>query len=946
MNQPSSVHTSTTFDGDTGYRQKLIQGDTQFVDRLFPLFTSIFQKCKVSIWFTYLTIGFWGLQTLFISTWPMSRYWLESNSSAGFSKIYRYLNLIFLFVDTKDYAKGLYAKELVFIILNAISFVLVLTQLLYYNVHRRFINLLLGPIQLFDSITLIGIIPSSFAFGKLFLKGITSELEVLEVFAIVFAVINVIYEIVYHMMSLKLFSRTVALQNTPAMSFDPTISIYIMNTSALHAIVAFIISYFSDWAYLIILIVQIVAYAYYFSYSLNMVYLVIASNCVVSALMIACIIEDIYMIIAYASPKMPHGVPILFGIISFNVFVCVMFIVFKLKRKKISKLLKEYDHEQFEDINSYYDSLGILKNDKRTTMFLSVGFAEACPLFTDLSLFEYLLLREPSDQILIIMIQIINFFPGESRLLSRMTMMLMAKRSLTFEQRFLIYQVYKVKTLRQFSSSSDSQIKLNELKNMSRTIETITRSSLDNTNLKSSFFEALSIKAKRAHAIWREAMVDYPNNPKFCNEYCRYLVEAESNFPESLEIKNRENMIEMGKNYSFDFSFVSMVRVFPVYLKKEILDLKGNIKVKASNNRASSSSENSSNNSGSQGSGTFNSNDIDDEVLNSLGKATLSHYKPRLALHHALENKLPKPITCLIHALLIVVVIVIFFLLFLFFFNEVKLKDQTGSMAMLDAMSKARFYIAINDMEILLRYFVDRGNYSYYKPAIDSLNDNCDVNETMVNTSNDYLLQSAPNLKNAMIYFEDLIEEITILAITKGNVSSVAGSLMMEVHPIYTCADNGYPIYIVNDSISTMISIFFVEQAYILTKIHETIGNLLSTKQFCEMISNLRYFYWLAPQVFTDFCDFQIKEGDLLAKKFKIIMITVPLCTALVLFVPIIVLYIGIIRSLKKVTEILNSFDPKVRQDAKELMSVNIDNDDIKFSDINPSSNRSSLYIF
>ena len=280
------------------------------------------------------------------------------------------------------------------------------------------------------------------------------------------------------------------------------------------------------------------------------------------------------------------------------------------------------------------------------------------------------------------MIQIINFFPGESRLLSRMTMMLMAKRSLTFEQRFLIYQVYKVKTLRQFSSSSDSQIKLNELKNMSRTIETITRSSLDNTNLKSSFFEALSIKAKRAHAIWREAMVDYPNNPKFCNEYCRYLVEAESNFPESLEIKNRENMIEMGKNYSFDFSFVSMVRVFPVYLKKEILDLKGNIKVKASNNRASSSSENSSNNSGSQGSGTFNSNDIDDEVLNSLGKATLSHYKPRLALHHALENKLPKPITCLIHALLIVVVIVIFFLLFLFFFNEVKLKDQTGSMAM------------------------------------------------------------------------------------------------------------------------------------------------------------------------------------------------------------------------------------------------------------------------
>ncbi|EAY02213.1 Adenylate and Guanylate cyclase catalytic domain containing protein [Trichomonas vaginalis G3] len=921
--------------------QQLIQGKVGFLDALFPLFYHLFQNNTIPVLLYYLCATLWGLQTLFLGLWPFTKFW-ESNMTETETKIFKWLKAVCLFINHPYDTQQACIKEAVFFLLNVLSVICIIFNIHYYKTHRSFKKFLLLPLHPYLLIAFIGILPAGYNLGETYKKLIRNEVDAYLIVTIILGVFNVIYQLGFHYVSMNMYGKSVFITNMPFMAFDPLMNYIAAMVDTVIYLSTFILSYFADWACLIAIIANICFLCYLIPHLMNLLYVVHLSNMIIFAIFCSIICSNFMMFVAYFFPTMKHSICFIFLLAAYLFFSGISPIVLHFYRKYYIKKLSVTDESIISDRKEYFDSLKIKNSDKKALMLLTLGFKFACPLFTDFSLIEYLFDENTSTYLLSHLTQIVNFFPGETTMLNRMTGLLMSRRDLSIGARFLIYQIYKIKTIRQYSASSaESNSKLNELRNTSLQVEYITRSALESHDLKPGYYEELAKRSNRTNAIWQEALNEYPNNAKFYDEYSRYLVEAESNYPDAIYARHKSNMIEMGKNYSVDYCLRSMIRCFPVYIKNQIIDAKGNLlgkKFKKSKSETNFTSH-------SDGSDKEKTDELDDDVMESVGRSTISQYKTRIALHNALKNKLPKSITSLIPITIIVLLLICLMAIFIVIFSRSKIKKQTMSMELLDGISKTRFYIALNDMEILMRYSVDKGSYEKYETLMRQLAANCSSKDYLINAFKDFLYQSFFNLQSAISEYDGMMNDLADFANAGYDVYNISKNLIQTKHQLYTCY-GGYPIYIVNDTVSTMITILLAHQSYIVTRVNDNISDMFTLHQFCELIVNLRLFYMTVPQIFTDFCDFQIREGENLQKKFKFILYTLPVIVTLLAFIPILIIHYLINRSLREITQIIESFDTKTKTEAKELISVNTKNDEnVTLSEMSVTSNESGVLI-
>lgn len=897
------------------------------------MYYQMFQMNIIPLLLYYAIAALLGSQTLFLALWPYTKFW-KSNMTETDNQIYKWLKAILIFLKTPYDTKQGFVKEIVFTGLNIFSIIIVSLNLAYYRAHRNFQKFMLIPIQPYNLCALVGFLPSAYVIGEDYTKIVAGEADGYCIASLLLAIINIIYEFVFHIIAMYMFGKSVFITNMPFTAFDPLMNFLMVMISTIIMILTFIFTYFADWAYLVMAAVTIIIFIYLFHHTMHIFYITHLSNIILFAVTLTNICCSIFMFVAYFFPKMNHIIPYIFLLCCYGFFSFIGLVVFHFYRKKIIEQLSVSEDAMPEDRKQYFDSLKIKRSDKRALMYLTIGFKFACPLFTDFSLIEYLFDDNCSTYLLSHLAQIANFFPSESNIINRMLNSLMTRRNLKIGDRYLIYQIYKIKILRQYSASSaESTSKLNDLKNVSRQVELITRSALEAHELKPSYYEELAHRSKRANAIWKEALNEFPNNAKFCEEYSRYLIEAESDYPEAVYSKFRSNMIELGKNFSVDYSLRSMLQMFPVYIKKNLVDLNGNLLTKKRMKRGESVKsivdENSDNSRDNK------SEEIDDEVLENIAKTTFSQAKSRIALHNALKNKIPYSIHLLVPVTILILTI------FVVLFSQVKVKKQTLSMGLLDSISKTRFYLALNDMEILMRYAVDRGHYGKYQTLMLQLENNCSEHGKVLDVKEDYLYQSFFNLQNALNQYDIMMNDIADFAIEGYNVYNLSKNLIRTKHEIYTCY-GGFPVYILNETVSTIITVLMAHQSYIITRIKTNISDMFNLHQFCELITNLRTFYTVVPSIFQDFCNFQIDEGENLQKSFRYILYSVPVVVTILAFVPILSCHFLINKSLKEISEIIMSFDSKTKNEAKEPICYDASSEENQsFSEIKVGSNKS-----
>ena len=364
--------------------------------------------------------------------------------------------------------------------------------------------------------------------------------------------------------------------------------------------------------------------------------------------------------------------PLLVLIISYIGLVTLL----KIKTKQIIANLsdegKEFDLDKNEKFE-YFDSLKLSKIEK--LYYIQVGLHYHCPLFLDWSFAQYIIANDSNDTTLLYLITwMVSFFPTESNLFHCLITIGLKIKNPPYLIRAFFYQFQRMHIFRQSAASIDS---ISDLK-------AITFQTEKCINLISSFWEAASKKQDKisfslahelykhlykADAEWAELLDKYPNNSSFTSEYSRYLLDAKSSFLDAIIWHQKSLSIDKGKLLQNDKMFRCFLKMYPEYLKKHIVDTKGNILIKKKSQhkdpRESSSSVQVS--SAENTAGYATSSDSSESTINPVEASLfLPLYELRLSLERAVkatESPFVKK------ALIGSIIRFIFILLFLFSIN-------------------------------------------------------------------------------------------------------------------------------------------------------------------------------------------------------------------------------------------------------------------------------------
>ncbi|OHT09575.1 hypothetical protein TRFO_21546 [Tritrichomonas foetus] len=314
------------------------------------------------------------------------------------------------------------------------------------------------------------------------------------------------------------------------------------------------------------------------------------------------------------------------------------------QESKITELLSPGQERMSPDeINQYFDKV-TFSSYRSAQMFLHVGVSKLCPSLTNFSFMRYMVDNYMQTDILFSILQITAFFPCEQQFLSYLLTVVRQIPTIHFGQNFMIYQIQKIRIIRQSSVSLEVSSALEILKKMS--LDTISQvrgfwteilHSKSDISISSLYY--LGNITVRTNAAFMDAIDRFPNSQGLNDAYCTFLIEAKGDFSKAVHISHRLSMIEQGKQFVTDLAFLNFINVFPEYLKQKVLTVHGNRAMTDMSSMESSSTDRSFD---------WSSDSIDMDLLNKKCEdiivGMIDHGKLRLSLQHAMRFFTPTPL--------------------------------------------------------------------------------------------------------------------------------------------------------------------------------------------------------------------------------------------------------------------------------------------------------------
>lgn len=899
------------------------------IDANFPLFMSVFQDAKIPILFVYPFLMMFFFQVLIVSIWPWSVYWEKWEDNGVMTKI----RTILFYIPLP--AKPLYYMILsasVFV-LNLISLLLIRFQLLYYRFQRKFIKFLNYPIRFFfDTILVATLAPCIVGTDETFLRIAHSDKDPLTIVSFVLFILSIIYESYSFIMVQDFASKSISINVSPMLNFDPTIMIRTLTAMLATLLPYFVMLLFETWAPLFPIIIQVIIYVWLLIYMIqHMPFVDPMTQALSIGWFMGCITGDIIMVIANFVPNMHYLIPIIGTFGSFMFFVIVGMIFIFLYVNGIIKKLNE-NISELNQATIYYDSLGLNKNESKALLYLRIAFQNYSPCFYNLTLLQYIMERYDSETSLATCLHLMIFFPKETRIQDKLERMLMKKRSLSYLTRFLLFQIDAIKSLRQYSTNNTIKLKTLELKNMNRQCEMMARSALDTDNLNANYFETLATKTHQARALWKESLISCPNNSKFCEEYARYLIECECDFAEGIKIKNRQNFIEMGHDFSIDYSFRSLVEAFPKYLTEQIVDFNGGfIKNKEASNKKETESTSH---------GTNHDGELDDDIEDIVGRKYISHSRLRLALSKMLDSKIPKPIKAIIPVSFLILVYIASVFTIGIQITVSRNAHFIETMDNINMVSEASFFSALSNCIIVLQYLLEKGEFAKYKEEMDKISSKNEVH--LINFEQPLLHQllNFTNLSASSI--DDYINILTQQGLEGHNIFEWS-AVFVEPHSyMIVCMTGGRPVKNLSVSFATMISQLISNQRWFA--MHNSVGDTMKFAEACEITTNFEQYFLSSQRLIANISTNQQNEGKIVKKRFDILAIVGPLATFIVVFIPLFTIHFLSLKAENKIIKLINSFSATQKSEAQNRIMLNQNDDDMKIGD-NIGKTRTRIYL-
>ncbi|OHS96426.1 Adenylate and Guanylate cyclase catalytic domain containing protein [Tritrichomonas foetus] len=740
MNAPSSKESSamsrSTSRQSISTRNDIIQGSATLLDKTFPLFDEILKNSHIPNFLYMIMLFLEVLQFFGVSFWPGFEYTRNYDDICG--KIIKIFLQIAFLSDLKRDLSSYLMSFIICIILCFLLVIVVIIQFAFYAQNRRFIGWTLYATRfLLEFVPQIITLPMANFLGSMFVTIVEDnslEVDIYFVFTLIFwAVIVFIFYLMCYFSSVSPY-----IASTPIACWSGSYMFIMFMSLSIFTILSYVFQIFARWIDILLVAARIAVSIYLILRATYLPFVRVSSNVLVTSIFVTCTALDIVTIVETAGITLNYYVHIavLFGVMTISLIV-VHFIQKKswskvyhslaascLEKIEIDTEKPDIQNLQANQINFLQDqarkqlllSYGLDRNFRKLQYYIRVGIAQRSDLFLDWSLLKFGAEFYDSTEMYCLIVQILSYFPSESRLLNFFFSQAVSKVGLSLHERFLLYEVHRVMGLRQSSASSEITDKLIETKHLSIKGANAVRGFWKNVPNEPHVFLQVKQFTNQVSALFRESMEKWPNNVRLCEDFSKFLIECGMDFCEGVKMKHRADLIEQGKNFVVDLSFRSMVRVYPLYLKRGIVDVKGNFVINKQNRHSQSQSQSSLNNNSQLSTGTIDG-ELDIEIEEEVSKQLFSYHRLRLAFQRALENR-----TCIYSKLLklsaiFTVVLVIAILIFLFIYFQSLFNSRQENMNRELVLNEIRYGLDISLTAIVIYWASGAGAFptSLYK---------------------------------------------------------------------------------------------------------------------------------------------------------------------------------------------------------------------------------------
>lgn len=918
-----------------GTRHLLIQGKYAKIDFLFPLFDQMVQLCKIPSIISSIFAVFYCFQLVSTSLWISSDKWY--NESIGINtKSLSIISSILWFINSPPTDSGLLAVFLITIVFGILTFLLYFTQVFFYVKNRRFFKWGLFTARFFiECLTPILTYISSVSFNASLYFLIQTKKLFYWAYIIVSFMLFIYFFIVFIYGNATIMHSS-CITFTAFSAFDMTMPTCILSINCLANLFSNIFYGFPLYTLVIFIIVHLISFVFvYYILYITLPYHHKRTNIIHSSVVSTEILTDICFIFMFLSNDKHIILGLTWPLIFFIVSVIVNYFLFRHRYKIIGEALhihqekevtenaenqenQENPPEQIfteNDFHEYYKGLGLDSSQTKAITYMHVGFTEMCEYFLNWSLTRYIVGTYKSTSAICSVIQLISFFPSEFRQLNNLFSLLSSRTDLSFANRFLIYQVYRIKTLRQSSSSSDANDRLSNLRSLTERCISFVHSFWRTQEANSAFFEVLAREEHRVNSLWLETIRDYPNSAKLCDEYATFLIECVADYHNAVVMKQKAEMIEQGNlSFAIDASFRSLIWSYPAYMKRGFIDKKGNILKTKGNIKSSSSSTYSITGQSSNVSEIVES-ETSLEFQERHAFQILTKSRLRLAADLALKKRSHPSFSLLPFWAAVSFVVSFLVYICLYFDIESKYFTRRNSVKYTDYLCRSHFRSIISNVVVLFKYL-----YSIDKFDPFVLNQKQEKEDdfipNFITAFDDFNMVSLNNLNRSRVLFNGFLTQVTdLIDSSKDNIYPLVERLIGNTLNITFCR-KGRQIASHASNMKEIISYSFY-LIYVLTMEQtEDQQNYLKNNPFCESNLNQMTLMEAMTYVYDDFLEYTLNRGKSLSNINYILKIICPLILFIFSFLPYLLSSVFFVFHADRISLILSSLDRQVKENA------------------------------
>ncbi|OHS96697.1 hypothetical protein TRFO_09863 [Tritrichomonas foetus] len=620
-------------------RKIIISGQYSIIDRFFPFYDQITQNTSIHsiIYAVFYLIIF--AQLLSVSSFSL----IFSKSQTDIYSIFNWI----IFGNLRD---GLRITTLiVFIIYSSLSFFLALLLCItyFYFIRNKKVIPILSTFTRINCEILpaIMIIPLSSFVGNALFQIINGPKQWENNLFFTLGLCYYAWFLLIFVLSFKLLNVSPYLSYSIFGCYDGSL---LINLLSFNSIISFISSFgdsFTTWIYIFVVVILILITLYDIKCMLYYPFIHKFMNIIVSGSLfsyIFCSLTSlVHIIVNIYTESFIEYLFLITSIVGFVIGCITAYFLIKIKQNKIMNI---YSKENANNL-TLNQKIQLIKNynlqqDYKLIGFLRIGIEKQSLPIIDGTLFKYLLEHEVSTSVLSQYLRIMICFPHLSQLFMKMFNNLLEKQDLKLTDRFVLYQSDTIHEMRQLISSTTMIMKLGSIiKSSNNFIDTMRGFWLDVPNNVSIFHE-LSKKLANEKSQWVSLLSSFPNNSIATENYSTFLIDGAAEFSEGVYQHYRANKQENGYFTQNDVAFRSLMRNFPFYLKKKIIDINGNIIQYENNDKNNRFDECSSNNSiGNSSKSIVSFHDMTYDIEAQIAKLIIHQSRPKLYLQKALSQK-------------------------------------------------------------------------------------------------------------------------------------------------------------------------------------------------------------------------------------------------------------------------------------------------------------------